>query len=145
MHKLFSKSINFIKVKKFFSDKIFEKKSINRGEKMEVQKIESMQSYGQHKLSITIDSKSSKNEHKKKIDIEIDNEKLKDFENKVNNVTTSLNFQIEFQVHKDSKRIFVKIVDKKTKKVIREIPPEQLLEFYANFEKMLGVLFNRKS
>ena len=112
---------------------------------MEVQNIEKVINY-------MIDEKTQKyfesnNTHKneeneKKI---IDENELKKLENKINNVTASLNFEIEFQIHKESKRFFVKIVDKNTKKVIREIPPEQLLQFYANFEKMLGLLFNGKT
>ncbi len=114
---------------------------------MDVQKIELFQYYEMKEKLISIENSIEKKESiKKRVeDIEIDTKELKKLEEKINNVTASLNFQIEFQLHKDSKKFFVKIIDKKTKKVIREIPPEQLLEFYANFEKMLGLLFNGRS
>lgn len=112
---------------------------------MEVQKIEN-RNFNELKENFNsfVNKIDEKNRDKRKDNI-LDEEDFKKLEDKINNITTSLNFEIEFQVHKSSKKYFVKIVDKNTKKVIREIPPEQLLDFYANFEKMLGLLFNRRT
>ncbi|OAQ20467.1 flagellar protein FlaG protein [Thermosulfurimonas dismutans] len=38
----------------------------------------------------------------------------------------------------------VKIVDKETNQVIRQIPPEYLLKIMKNIDQMLGVLVNKK-
>ncbi len=115
---------------------------------MEVQKIENFNVINYNdKKNLQVDNNGYKSNLQKRMekDVHVDDKELKKIENRINNITASLNFKIEFQLHKDSKRFFVKIVDKDTKKVIREIPPEQLLEFYANFEKMLGLLFNGRS
>ncbi len=115
---------------------------------MEVQKVENFNIINYNdKKNLQADNNVHKNNFQKKMekDVLVDDKELKKIENRINNITASLNFKIEFQIHKESKRFFVKIVDKDTKKVIREIPPEQLLEFYANFEKMLGLLFNGRS
>ncbi len=74
-----------------------------------------------------------------------DKKEIEKIENKLNNVAASLNFQIEFKQHKGTKKFYVEIVDKNTKKIIREIPPEQILDFLSKFEKMLGILFDRRT
>ena len=53
-----------------------------------------------------------------------------------------VNFQ--FSVHKATGQIIVKIIDQETGKVIREVPPEQVLDLAARIEKMIGIFFNKK-
>ena len=86
-----------------------------------------------------LDAKQENKEYK-----ELDEHQLKEIEKELNNVSTSLNFDLNFQIHKDSGKIFVKIIDKNTHKIIKEIPPESTLDFLSKFEKMLGVLFDRR-
>ena len=93
-------------------------------------------------------SKLQKNEnHDKHGEIlspkDFDKDKLKEIENELNNVAASLNFDLNFQIHKDSGKIYVKIIDKNSHKVIREIPPESTLDFLSKFEKMIGILFDK--
>ncbi len=64
---------------------------------------------------------------------------------KLENIAASLNYKIEYEINRETKRIAVKIIDKNTKKIIREIPPEEILKFLKNFEKMLGLLFDRRT
>jgi flagellar protein FlaG len=59
------------------------------------------------------------------------------------------NFSLKFKIHEDSGRVQVKVVDTETKEVIREVPPEQMLEIAAqisdmlkNLHQMVGVLVN---
>lgn len=59
------------------------------------------------------------------------------------------NYGLQFKIHEGSGRVQVKVVDSETKEVIREIPPEQMLEISAqiadmlrSFHKMVGVLVN---
>ena len=54
-----------------------------------------------------------------------------------------VNFQ--FSVHKATGRTVVKIIDQETGKLIREIPPEQVLELAARIDEMIGILFNKKA
>jgi flagellar protein FlaG len=58
-------------------------------------------------------------------------------------------FGLQFRVHEDSGQVQVKVVDSETKEVIREIPPEQMLniavqikEMLNNLHDMVGVLVN---
>jgi uncharacterized FlaG/YvyC family protein len=52
--------------------------------------------------------------------------------------------RLKFSVLKDTGRIMITVTDETTGKVIREIPPEELIEFSAKFDEMVGKIFNRK-
>jgi flagellar protein FlaG len=51
---------------------------------------------------------------------------------------------LKFSVHKDTGRIVITVTDETTGKVIREIPPAELVEFSDKFDKVVGKIFNRK-
>lgn len=54
------------------------------------------------------------------------------------------NVRLQFTVQKDSGRIMITVTDETTGKVIREIPPSELIEFSSKFDEMVGKIFNRK-
>ncbi|WP_424766659.1 flagellar protein FlaG [Paenibacillus sp. sgz302251] len=54
--------------------------------------------------------------------------------------TTSL----EFNVHEKTKMIAVKVLDRDSGQVIREIPPEKTLDFVAKLWEMAGILIDEK-
>lgn len=59
---------------------------------------------------------------------------------KIEGRTTSL----EFTVHKETKQIAVKVLDKNTGEVIREVPPEKTLDFVAKLWEMAGILIDER-
>ncbi len=71
-----------------------------------------------------------------------DIEKLKE---DTNRVLAQINIQLDFTVDKDLKRIVVKVIDKETGKVIRQIPPEEMLKIAKRMEEMSGVLIDKWS
>jgi flagellar protein FlaG len=54
------------------------------------------------------------------------------------------NVGLQFSVHDASGRTIVKVIDKETKELIREIPPEQVLDFAVKMQEMIGILFDKK-
>jgi len=54
--------------------------------------------------------------------------------------TTSL----EFSVHDRTKQIMVKVLDRDTGEIIREIPPEKTLDFVAKLWEMAGILVDER-
>lgn len=58
----------------------------------------------------------------------------------VNKALKISNYHLEFKLHEDSGRYQVKVVDSESGDVIREIPPEDVLEFSAQVRKMLDKL-----
>ena len=49
-----------------------------------------------------------------------------------------------FGIHEDTKRIMIKIVDKKSKEVIKEYPPEKTLDMIAKVWELAGILVDEK-
>ena len=50
----------------------------------------------------------------------------------------------EFSYHEGTKRVSIKIVDKETKEVIKEIPPEETLEMVEKMWELAGILVDEK-
>lgn len=49
-----------------------------------------------------------------------------------------------FGIHEATNRVTIKIVDKDTKEVIRELPPEKTLDMIAKVWEMAGILVDEK-
>lgn len=61
----------------------------------------------------------------------------------LNQVAESFNHQLKFQIFEDTNRLYVQIVDKTTKEVIKQIPPEEMLELSAKIKEMVGLLLDK--
>ncbi len=49
-----------------------------------------------------------------------------------------------FGIHEGTNRVTIKIVDKKTKEIIKELPPEKTLDMIARVWEMAGILVDEK-
>ncbi len=49
-----------------------------------------------------------------------------------------------FGLHEDTNRVTIKIVDKKTKEVIKEFPPDKTLDMIARVWEMAGLMVDEK-
>ena len=54
------------------------------------------------------------------------------------------NKRLDFRVDEATNRIVVKVIDTRTDKVIKEIPPEQLLHLAAKIQEMVGLLVDEE-
>ncbi len=63
---------------------------------------------------------------------------------KLNKVMFGTDKHFEFSVHKKTNQILVKVIDNDTKEVIKELPPEKILDIVAKIEEMVGVLVDEK-
>lgn len=54
------------------------------------------------------------------------------------------NSTVQFGIHEETNRITVKIVDKETKKVIKEVPAEKTLDMIAKAWELAGILVDEK-
>ncbi|HQE24107.1 MAG TPA: flagellar protein FlaG, partial [Syntrophomonadaceae bacterium] len=73
------------------------------------------------------------NNHEKQVDADT----LQAAVNITNDAIRIVNYHLEFRLHEDSGRYQVKVIDSESQKVIREIPPEKMLEFSAHIKQML--------
>ena len=63
----------------------------------------------------------------------------------VENINKNMNnSEAVFGIHEGTNRVTIKIVDKETKKVIKELPPEKTLDMIAKVWEMAGILVDEK-
>ena len=54
------------------------------------------------------------------------------------------NYSTQFGIHEKTNRITVKIIDKKTKEVVKELPPEKTLDMIAKVWEYAGLIVDDK-
>lgn len=52
--------------------------------------------------------------------------------------------RFEFSIHEGTKKIMVKVINEETNEVIKEIPPEKILDLVAQIWELAGILVDRK-
>ena len=52
--------------------------------------------------------------------------------------------RFEFKIHERTGRIMVKLVDNKTDEIIKEIPPEKILDLVASIWDLVGILVDER-
>ena len=70
------------------------------------------------------------------------NEQLKKAVEEINKKAN--NASAVFGVHEDTNRITIKIIDKESKEVIKEFPPEKTLDMIAKVWEMAGLMVDEK-
>lgn len=58
----------------------------------------------------------------------------------VNRALSTENIKVQLKVHKPTNIIVIKIIDTETNKVIREIPPEKILEMIEKLQEIVGLI-----
>lgn len=71
-----------------------------------------------------------------------DNDKIKKAIEKMN--VQLPNSEVKFGIHDKTDRVTIKIVDKNTKEVIKEFPPEKTLDMIAKCMELAGVLMDER-
>ena len=52
------------------------------------------------------------------------------------------NRKLQFEVDHNSNQVIVKVIDKETDKVIKELPPEELQRLHRHLKEAIGLLFD---
>lgn len=63
---------------------------------------------------------------------------------KANKKFTGDTKELNFSIHEKTRQIMVKIVDKQSKEVIKEIPPEKILDMVASMCESAGLFIDEK-
>lgn len=61
----------------------------------------------------------------------------------MNKASEMLNNQLQFEVYEETNTVYVQIVDRKTKEVVKQIPPKEMLELSARIREMVGILIDK--
>ncbi|OUM94426.1 MAG: hypothetical protein BAA04_07460 [Firmicutes bacterium ZCTH02-B6] len=60
----------------------------------------------------------------------------------LNRTLEAVDRRLKFLVHEETERIYVQVIDKETGEVIREIPPEKILDLVGQLQKLIGLLID---
>jgi len=52
--------------------------------------------------------------------------------------------RLKFSIHDETKQIMVKIIDNRTNQVVKEIPPEKIVDLVASMIERLGLIVDEK-
>ena len=74
---------------------------------------------------------------------QVTNEQIKKAVEKLNKSMMS-HSEAVFGIHEATNRVTIKIIDKDTKKVIKELPPEKTLDMIAKVWELAGILVDEK-
>jgi len=85
----------------------------------------------------SLQDKKEYNEKKLEEDVK---ESVKD----INDIIEKVKEDLSFEVHDETDRMMVKVIDRKTKEVIKELPPEEMLDLSARIHKIVGLLIDEK-
>ena len=72
-------------------------------------------------------------------------EPLKQAVRSINNTIQAFTRDIEFSVDQDTKEMVVKVMDKNTNQVIRQIPSEEALAIAKALDKLQGLIIRQKA
>src|SRR5690606_9480682 len=72
---------------------------------------------------------------------EVDRAQLEDALEKLTRSADLFNKGLQFRIHDKTGRLIVRVIDRETEEVIRDIPPERILDLVASIEAFLGLLF----
>ena len=88
------------------------------------------------------DTRDDNREQQDRENTKAENEAIKNAVDKMNK--NMFNSEAVFGIHEGTNRVTIKIVDKDTKKVIKELPPEKTLDMIAKMWEMAGILVDEK-
>ena len=54
------------------------------------------------------------------------------------------NTRVQFSIHEATKQIMVKVIDNHTEEIVKEIPPEKILDMVANMMERAGLIVDKK-
>lgn len=75
----------------------------------------------------------------------IDQEQLQEVLEKLNIFLNALEVQMKFSIHEGTGQVIVRVMNTVTGKVIREIPPQRILDMVAKMMEMVGVLLDERA
>jgi uncharacterized FlaG/YvyC family protein len=67
---------------------------------------------------------------------------LRRFAEALENVTRRLNSEVRLDVDDDTGRVIAQIIDRDSREIIRQVPPEELLHIAARLNDLVGLLFD---
>lgn len=71
-------------------------------------------------------------------------EELESRVDQLNKAMEVFNRKFRFEVHEETKRVIVQVLNSETGEVVSEIPPKKVLDMVANMEKAFGLIIDER-
>jgi flagellar protein FlaG len=71
-------------------------------------------------------------------------EDLQEAVEKVNITAETFNVSLRFRIHEESERVMVQVVNLKDNEIVKEIPPEKLLNVVAQIQNIIGLFIDTR-
>ncbi len=81
---------------------------------------------------------------KSRYELSVDEATWVDMVNRTNKAIKGATCSFEYSIHEETKEIMIKVIDRETKEVIREIPPEKILDLVAKLWEIAGILVDER-
>ena len=91
------------------------------------------------------DNKEKEEDPKRQALDNINEKFVSEMTKELNELMSKLNCDLEFQYHKEVNVMSVKMIDKKTNEVIKEYPPEEMVEGMIKAQEWLGAFLDRNA
>lgn len=75
----------------------------------------------------------------------MDEESVSYMTQELNELMSKINCNLQFQYHKEVNMMSVRMLDKRTHEVIKEVPPEEMLEQMAKAREWLGAFLDKNA
>ena len=91
------------------------------------------------------ESSSGKSEHSAPLEsVKAGQSDSQDLQHAPQPVVNGQELGLEFSIDKDTHTQVIKVIDRKSGDVVRQIPPEEVLNFLRQFEKFKGLIVSRR-
>lgn len=84
-------------------------------------------------------------EEKKQDDRQMDEKSVSLMTSELNDLMSKMNCNIEFQYHKEVNMMSVKMIDKQTQEVLKEVPPEDMIQHMIKARDWLGAFLDKNA
>lgn len=76
---------------------------------------------------------------------DVNEERINERIDAINKKLEKQQLETSYQRHEATNRLVIRLVDKETKEVVKEIPPEKLLDYAAGMDEILGLFVDKKA
>ncbi len=94
--------------------------------------------------SVVVRQSSTELAHKPSYEMTMDEKAWIEVIERANKALSGGMRSFEFSIHDQTKEIMIKVIDQETGTIIREIPPEKILDMVAKMWEMAGILVDER-
>lgn len=91
------------------------------------------------------EARPSAEEQKTSVEEIVDQAEIEGAVDSINGAIEHVHRGLRFVVHEDTNRMMVRVINVVTNEVIKEIPPEEVLDTAARIREMIGVLIDERA